>query len=89
MNITTTSGTTPDGTYPLTITGTSPRTHSTRVTLVVGTAAGGDFSLSASPGNVTLRGGGTATYTISVTPASGSTPTLGFQLSGAPGGWSA
>ena len=86
----TTSPSTPTGTYTITITGTSTSaTHSTTVTLVVGTAAGGDFSLSASPGNVTLRGGGTAIYTISVTPASGANPTVIFQLSGAPGGSSA
>jgi kumamolisin len=91
MNITTTSGTTLDGTYVLTITGTSSGglIHSTTVTLVVGTAAGGDFSLSASPGNVTLRGGGTATYTISVTPASGANPTVAFQVTGLPSGSSA
>jgi hypothetical protein len=54
--------------------------------LVVGTAAGGDFSLSASPGSVMLHGGGTATYTISVTPAGGSNPTVGFMVTGLPGG---
>jgi uncharacterized membrane protein len=87
MNVTTTSGTTPDGTYTLTVTGTSGSlTHSTTVTLVVGTAAGGDFSLSASPGNNTLRGGGTATYTINVTPASGANPTVSFVVTGLPGG---
>ena len=85
----TTSTSTPTGTYTVTITGTSSVTHSTTVTLVVGTAAGGDFSLSASPGNVTLRKGGTATYTVSVSPASGSNPTVGFQVSGTPGGSSA
>ena len=86
LTVTTSTGT-PTGTYSVTITGTSTSlSHSTTVTLVVGTAAGGDFSLSASPGNVTLRGGGTATYTISVTPASGSNPTVGFQVTGAPSG---
>ena len=83
----TTSASTPTGTYTITITGTSSSvTHSTTVMLVVGTAAGGDFSLSASPGSTTLRGGGTATYTISVTPASGANPTVGFQVTGLPGG---
>jgi len=81
-----TSTSTPTGTYTVTITGTSSVTHSTTVTLVVGTAAGGDFSLSASPGSNTLRGGGTAIYTISVTPASGANPTVGFQVTGLPGG---
>ena len=88
MNVSTTSGTTIDGTYVLTVTGTSSGglVHSTKVTLVVGTAAGGDFSLSASPGSVMLHGGGTATYTISVTPAGGSNPTVGFMVTGLPGG---
>ena len=87
MNLTTTSGTTPNGTYTLTITGTSTSaTHSTTVTLVVGTAGGGDFSLSASPGSITLHGGGTANYTVSVTPASGANPTVGFTVTGLPGG---
>jgi hypothetical protein len=52
----------------------------------VGTAAGGDFSLSASPGSVMLHGGGTANYSISVTPASGANPTVGFLVTGAPSG---
>lgn len=86
LNITTGS-TTPTGTYSVTITGTSGSLiHATTVTLVVGQAAGGDFSLSASPGNVTLRGGGTALYTITVTPANGANPTVGFQVTGAPSG---
>ena len=87
MNVTTSGSTTP-GTYPITITGTSTSvTHSTTVTLtVVSPGGGGDFSLSASPGSETIRGGGTATYTISVTPASGTNPTVTFNVTGFPGG---
>jgi len=61
----TTSGTTPPGSYPLTIQGTSgPRTRTVNVTLVV--SGNGDFSISATPASVTVSRGGTATYTVTI-----------------------
>lgn len=70
-----TSTTTPVGTYPITITGTSGSlTHSSTVTLFVNSTPG-DFSLSLSPStdsyqNITA-GQTAATYVIQVNPSSG------------------
>ena len=86
MSVTTASNT-PTGTYSLTITGTSGSlTHTTGVTLVVGAPGSGDFSIAASPGNVTARSGSTANYSISVTASGGFTGTVGFSASGLPSG---
>jgi uncharacterized membrane protein len=76
-----TSGTTPPGTYPLTIKGTSgPVTHSATVTLVVT----GDFSIAATPASRTIAAGGTATYTVTITAGSGFSETVNLSVSGAP-----
>ncbi|NUR75368.1 MAG: hypothetical protein HOQ28_03650 [Thermoleophilia bacterium] len=67
----TTSATTPAGSYPVTITGTSGTlTHTTSVQLVV-QAPAPDFSLSATPTSRTIARGGTATYSIAVNPVNG------------------
>jgi hypothetical protein len=59
-----TSASTPAGSYPLTLTGTSgPVTHSVNVTLVIA----GDFSLSVTPASQTVPPNGNTTYTVTVT----------------------
>ncbi len=50
--------------------------------LTVNPPAAGDFSISASPGNVTLRGGGTATYNISISSSNGYTGTVNLTVGG-------
>ena len=75
-----TSGTTPSGSYPLTIRGTSgPLTRTVDVTLVVN----GDFSISAAPSSITINRGGTAVYTVTIagTAFSG---TVNLSVSNAP-----
>jgi len=53
--------------------------------LVVGNA-GGDFSVSASPGSATVQAGQTATFTITLDPANGLTATTSFSCTGLPAG---
>ena len=77
-------------TFTLAVVGTDPNNNSvtaqTSVTVTVNAASsgGGDFSLSATPGNVTLKGGGTATYSITVTPSGNFSDPVTFDLSGQP-----
>ena len=79
-----TSTTTPIGSFPLTITGTSGSlSRTTMVTLVV---AAPDFSVSASPSTVTVAAGASASYTVSVTPSGGFTGSVTFSVSGLPAG---
>jgi hypothetical protein len=65
-----TSASTPPGSYPLRIVGTSgPVSHSFDVTLVVNPV--GDFSMSVTPANRTVPSGGSTTFSVTVAPAQG------------------
>jgi PKD repeat protein len=76
-----TSATTPAGTYPLTISGTSgPVTHTVNVTLVVN----GDFSIAVTPASLTINRDGTATYTVTITAGQGFSGTVNLSVSGVP-----
>jgi PKD repeat protein len=69
MTVSTTAST-PPGSYPLTIKGSSgPASHTAVVTLVVNSV--GDFSLSATPNSRTVQNGASTTFTVTVTPSQG------------------
>ncbi|HUE55571.1 MAG TPA: hypothetical protein VMO76_07045 [Candidatus Udaeobacter sp.] len=86
----TTSASTAAGTYTITITGTSGTvSHSTTVSLTVNAAAQPNFSLSASPGSVTVTQGSSGASTIAVTPQNGFNGTVTFGTSGLPSNASA
>jgi hypothetical protein len=68
------------GTYTITVTGTEgSATHSTPVTLTVTAVTGNDFSISASPTNLT--GPGTSTISTAVTSGSAATVSLTVSVS--------
>jgi hypothetical protein len=65
-----TSASTPAGTYPLTIRGTSgPITRTTGVSLVVTPV--GDFTITVTPASRTVNNGSNATYTVTIGAVSG------------------
>ncbi len=82
VTVTTTSGTTPTGSYPLTITGTSGGVqHSANVTLNVG-----NFTMAATPSSQTVTAGSGTSYTATVGAVNGFSGTVTLSASGLPAG---
>ena len=80
-----TSGSTPVGSYPISILGTSGAlAHSNTVTLVVSA-----FTLSAAPSAATVNAGASTNITVSLSTNSGFAGSVAFGLSGLPAGTSA
>ncbi|HEV2202754.1 MAG TPA: hypothetical protein VGR73_23290 [Bryobacteraceae bacterium] len=85
LTVATTTGTS-TGTFLVTVTGTSGAlTHSTTVTVTVNPVPIPDFSITASPGSVRVRHGGTAAYTVTITSSGGFGGVVTFSASGLPG----
>ena len=81
----TVGGSTPTGTYPITVTGTGGGIQqNTTVTLIV--AAGPSFALSASPSSLTVQQGNQGTSTITATTSGGFNSSIALSYSGAPSG---
>jgi hypothetical protein len=79
-----TLGSTPVGSYPLTITATSGAlTHTANVTLVV--VSPSDFSVSATPASQTVRRGSKTKYMVTVAAQNGFSGTVNLSVSGLPG----
>jgi hypothetical protein len=84
--LTISAGTAGAGTYTLTVKGTGTTSHSTNVTLTVTGTITNDFSISASPGSLSLTQGTNGTSTISTAITSGSAETVALTVSGVPSG---
>ncbi len=85
MKVTTTGSTPVGGPYTLTVTGTSGAlSHTASVALSVTGAA--DFALSATPSSQSTVQGGSADYTVTVTPSGGFGGTVSFTVAGLPAG---
>src|SRR3989442_1360889 len=81
-----TTATTATGSFSGTITGTSGNlSHTASVSLAVNAAAPvPDFSLSATPASRTVTQGGSATYTVNISPSGAFTGMANFSASGFP-----
>ena len=81
LTVTTTSSLT-QGTYPMTITGTSGATsHTVQVSLTVG-----DFGLSVSPSSLSLNRGRSGSYTVSISAGGGFIGNVSLSVTGLPSG---
>jgi len=82
-----TSASTPVGTSTLTISGSSGTlSHTTTVTLGVQAPPTPDFSLTVSPTSQSVRGGGSVSYTVTVTSLNGFAGAVLLSVSGLPSG---
>jgi len=83
----TTTGATPPGSYPITVTGASGAlSHQVAITLVVTAPPAPDFSLTANPPSQSVVQGSSAAYTVTVTGTNGFAGVVGFSTIGLPAG---
>ena len=76
---------TPSGSYPITITGTSGTLVSS-FTLLLQVASSSGFTLSDSPGSLSLTPGSSNSSTVAINPANGFTGSVTFAATGLPAG---
>lgn len=88
--LTVTTTTTTPGTYPVTVTGTSSGalSHTASLTLVVTSAAAGNYSLSATPSSQSITRGNSGSYTVTIARTGGFTGDVKFSVKGLPSGTS-
>jgi uncharacterized membrane protein len=80
----TTSSTTPAGSYPVTITGTSGTLSRTTAVQLVVQAPAPDFTLTATPASRSIGRGGSTTYAIAVNPVNGFGSSVSLTATGLP-----